>query len=74
MSGLMALYVRLLYRKFEASASDADSITRVFRLLTLVTIGVISVVMSSMALSLGLVAAFSIVRFRSAIKELEELV
>ena len=72
--GAMALYVRLLYRKFGASPSDAESITRVFPLLTLVTIGVISVVKSSMALSLGLVGALSIVSFRTAIKEPEELV
>lgn len=74
LGGIMAIYVRLLYRKFGASPSDADSITRVFPLLTLVTIGVISVVKSSMALSLGLVGALSIVRFRAAIKEPEELV
>jgi hypothetical protein len=74
MGGLMSLYVRFLYRRFGASANDADSVTRVFPLLTLVTIGVISVVKSSMALSLGLVGALSIVRFRAAIKEPEELV
>lgn len=72
--GLLALYVRHLYRYCGASASDSDSITRVFPLLTLVTIGVISVVKSSLALSLGLVGALSIVRFRAAIKEPEELV
>lgn len=72
--GALALYVRVLYRKFGASPSDAESITRVFPLLTLVTIGVIAVVKTSMALSLGLLGALSIVRFRSAIKEPEELV
>ena len=70
----MAHYVRFLYRACGASASDAESITRVFPLLTLVTIGVIAVVKSSMTLSLGLVGALSIVRFRAAIKEPEELV
>ena len=74
LGGMMAIYIRWLYRRFGASPSDADSITRVFPLLTLVTIGVISVVKSSMALSLGLVGALSIVRFRAAIKEPEELV
>jgi hypothetical protein len=74
LGGIMAIYIRWLYRRFGASPSDADSITRVFPLLTLVTIGVISVVKSSMALSLGLVGALSIVRFRAAIKEPEELV
>jgi len=38
------------------------------------TMLVISIVKSSLALSLGLVGALSIVRFRSAIKEPEELV
>ncbi len=74
LGGFLALYVRLLYRSCGSSASDSDSITRVFPLLTLVTIGVISVVKSSLALSLGLVGALSIVRFRAAIKEPEELV
>lgn len=72
--GAMAIYVRFLYRHCATTTSDADSITRVFPLLTLVTIGVIAVVKSSMALSLGLVGALSIVRFRAAIKEPEELI
>ena len=40
---------------------------------TVATVVVISIVKSSLALSLGLVGALSIVRFRSAIKEPEEL-
>jgi len=74
LGGALALYIRLLYRLCGSSPSDSDSITRVFPLLTLVTIGVIAVVKSSLALSLGLVGALSIVRFRAAIKEPEELV
>ena len=70
----MSLYIRFLYRQCGSSPNDADAITRIFPLLTMVTIGVISVVKSSMALSLGLVGALSIVRFRAAIKEPEELV
>ena len=38
------------------------------------TMVIISIVKSSLALSLGLVGALSIVRFRAAIKEPEELV
>lgn len=72
--GLFALYCRFLYRHCSTSPSDSDSITRVFPLLTLVTTAVIAVVKSSLALSLGLVGALSIVRFRAAIKEPEELV
>jgi len=72
--GVLALYLRFLYRHFGSSASDAESITRVFPLLTVITTAVIAVVKSSLALSLGLVGALSIVRFRAAIKEPEELV
>lgn len=74
LGGAMSLYIRFLYRQCGSSPSDTDSITRIFPLLTLVTIGVIAVVKTSMALSLGLVGALSIVRFRAAIKEPEELV
>lgn len=72
--GLISVYLRFLYSRFSVSASHRDSVTRVFPMLTLVTIGVIAVVKSSLALSLGLVGALSIVRFRAAIKEPEELV
>lgn len=72
--GCLSLYLRWLYSQYGSSASDAQTITRIFPLLTIVTTGVIAVVKSSLALSLGLVGALSIVRFRSAIKEPEELV
>ena len=71
--GALAMYIRFLYRWTSPQASS-DSIARVFPLLTLVTIAVIAVVKSSLALSLGLVGALSIVRFRAAIKDPEELV
>lgn len=74
LSATLALYIRLLYQKCSASTSDTESISRVFPLLALVTTGVIAVVKSSLALSLGLVGALSIVRFRAAIKDPEELV
>lgn len=74
LGGLLALYVRFLFRRCSVSASATDSISRVFPLLTIITTAVIAVVKSSLALSLGLVGALSIVRFRAAIKEPEELV
>ncbi len=73
LAALLALYVRFLYRKCSSSPSDSDSISRAFPLLAMVTTGVIAVVKSSLALSLGLVGALSIVRFRAAIKDPEEL-
>jgi uncharacterized membrane protein YhiD involved in acid resistance len=45
----------------------------VFPLMALTTMLIITVVKSSLALSLGLVGALSIVRFRAAIKDPEEL-
>ena len=46
---------------------------RNFMLVTMTTTLIITVVKSSLALSLGLVGALSIIRFRAAIKEPEEL-
>ena len=73
-AGFLSLYLRLLYRKCSASASDTESFSRIFPLLAVITTAVIAVVKSSLALSLGLVGALSIVRFRAAIKDPEELV
>ena len=74
LGGILALYIRFLYRRCNTSFSGSDSVARIFPLLTIVMIGVIATVKSSLALSLGLVGALSIVRFRAAIKEPEELV
>lgn len=74
MAGLISMYLRLLYRKCSSSPSDTESFSRVFPLLAVITTAVIAVVKSSLALSLGLVGALSIVRFRAAIKDPEELV
>ena len=74
LAGLLGLYLRFIYNRCSRSLSDTDSTARVFPLLIIVTAAVIAVVKSSLALSLGLVGALSIVRFRAAIKEPEELV
>jgi len=72
--GVLAIYVRALYRRFGSSIGNRDSFSAVFPMLTAVTVLIIFVVKSSLALSLGLVGALSIVRFRAAIKSPEELV
>jgi uncharacterized membrane protein YhiD involved in acid resistance len=63
-----------LYVRFGHSLTNRASFARNFLLLAIATMFIISVVKSSLALSLGLVGALSIVRFRSAIKEPEELI
>jgi len=62
-----------LYVEFGNSMSNRDQLSRVFILIGITTFLIITIVKSSLALSLGLVGALSIVRFRTAIKEPEEL-
>ena len=61
------------FQRFGQTMSNRRSLAQVFPIIVLTTILVISIVKSSLALSLGLVGALSIVRFRTPIKEPEEL-
>ena len=71
---ILCLILRQLYIKFSSSLSNKDEFSKNFIILGITTCIVITIVKSSLALSLGLVGALSIVRFRAAIKEPEELV
>jgi hypothetical protein len=62
-----------LYAHFGTAASNRWSFARNFALMGVTTALVVTVIKSSLALSLGLVGALSIIRFRGAIKEPEEL-
>lgn len=70
---VLAYILGRLYVKYGNSLSNRKSFSRNFIVLAITTMFIISIVKSSLALSLGLVGALSIVRFRSAIKEPEEL-
>jgi uncharacterized membrane protein YhiD involved in acid resistance len=72
-AALLGAFLGLVYMRFGHSLSNRRLFARNFLLLTVTTTLIISIVKSSLALSLGLVGALSIVRFRSAIKEPEEL-
>ena len=61
------------YRKYSRSLGGKMHIGTVLPLIGMTVFMVITVVKSSLALSLGLVGALSIVRFRTPIKEPEEL-
>lgn len=74
MSVLSALAIRFLYLNYGRSLNNREYFGNIFMLLSLATCCVIIIVKYSLALSLGLVGALSIVRFRAAIKEPEELV
>jgi len=58
----------------EKSSSYSNQISKILPILSLITFLVISVVKTSLALSLGLVGALSIVRFRTPIKNPEDLI
>lgn len=71
---VLCLIVKYVYMRFSTSLSNKKEFSKNFVILGLTTCIVITIVKSSLALSLGLVGALSIVRFRAAIKEPEELV
>ena len=71
---LMSFIVRDFYIKRSFSLTGKMHIGSIIPVLSAVVFLVIIVVKSSLALSLGLVGALSIVRFRTPIKEPEELV
>lgn len=69
-----AYLVKYAYVKYGRSMNNRETFSDVFVLLSAITCIIIIIVKYSLALSLGLVGALSIVRFRAAIKEPEELV
>lgn len=73
-SAILSFFVQLFYLKFSSTLSNRLDFSKNFVVLGIATTIVITIVKSSLALSLGLVGALSIVRFRAAIKEPEELV
>jgi hypothetical protein len=70
---LLTSLLSLIYFFTGNSLSNRSRLATIFPLMALTTMLIISVVKSSLALSLGLVGALSIVRFRAAIKDPEEL-
>ena len=73
LAGILSFIIQIVYLKFSTSLSNKHDFAKIFVVLGLTTTLVITIVKSSLALSLGLVGALSIVRFRAAIKEPEEL-
>ena len=69
----LSVVLRWHFSRFGSTLSNREEFAQVFPFVLLTTILIISIVKSSLALSLGLVGALSIVRFRTPIKEPEEL-
>ena len=71
---VLSIIISWYYVRYGQSLSNRARFAPILPILTLITLLVISIVKSSLALSLGLVGALSIVRFRTAIKDPEELI
>ena len=70
---ILSIILAETYRKFSLALSNKIQFSNNLILVGVITTLVISIVKSSLALSLGLVGALSIVRFRTAIKDPEDL-
>jgi len=70
---ILVSLISWFYKKFSQSLGGKMHVGSILPLIGLTVFLVITVVKSSLALSLGLVGALSIVRFRTPIKEPEEL-
>ena len=70
---IISVLIKWHYVRFGQTFSNRSQLALVFPLVILSVILIITIVKSSLALSLGLVGALSIVRFRTPIKEPEEL-
>jgi uncharacterized membrane protein YhiD involved in acid resistance len=73
LAAVLTLGVGWYYERFGMALANRKKFAYLLPVLSMTTALVISVIKSSLALSLGLVGALSIVRFRAAIKEPEEL-
>ena len=74
LAAVLASIVAWFYVQYGRSLSNRAKFSQTLPVLALITVLIISIVKSSLALSLGLVGALSIVRFRTAVKEPEELI
>ena len=74
LSVVFGVLISLIYYRYSRSIMGGRQILSAILPLTITICVIISVVKSSLALSLGLVGALSIVRFRTPIKDPEDLI
>lgn len=70
---ILSSILSFLYKNYSFVLSNKESFSKNLIFVSSTTMMIITIVKSSLALSLGLVGALSIIRFRTAIKEPEEL-
>ncbi len=69
LSTIAGLIIRYIFYKYGDSMSSRKAFGNTILLITISVASLIAVIKSSLALSLGLVGALSVVRFRTAVKE-----
>lgn len=72
-AAILALILERVFISYSQTINNKKIFSKNFILIATTTAFIISIVKSSLALSLGLVGALSIIRFRTAIKEPEEI-
>ncbi len=73
LAAILSMLVGFIYVRYGTALSSRRAFGRTFLLIAVTTMFIITVIKSSLALSLGLVWALSIVRLRTAVKDPEEL-
>ena len=71
---LCSFALKYIYIKYSSSVSNKKIIANIFPLFSVAIYLIVITIKSSIVLSLGLVGALSIIRFRTAIKEAEQIV
>ena len=71
---VLSILVKNIYMRFSSSVSNKSITANVFPLFSVSIFLIVITIKSSIVLSLGLVGALSIIRFRTAIKEAEQIV
>lgn len=70
----LSILVKLIYERYSNSVSNKKIISHIFPIFSISIFLIVITIKSSIVLSLGLVGALSIIRFRTAIKEAEQIV
>lgn len=71
---IFSLLIKKIYIKYSNSVSNKTIVANIFPLFSVAIFLIVITIKSSIVLSLGLVGALSIIRFRTAIKEAEQIV
>ena len=72
-AGLLGLYIYVVYRLTTKSGFYNRGFNKTLTILPVITAGILLAMQSNLAISLGMVGALSIIRFRNAVKDSSDL-